>query len=118
MPIHMSSTYAQVDAAVPVFEFDYSRCGNPTRMALEKQIASLEGGKHALAASSGCAVTMLCTHLCKAGDHILAIDDVYGGTGRFFRKMAVDIYGMEVDFVNMTDLSNVEAAFKDSTQMV
>ena len=61
---------------------------------------------------------MLCTHLLKTGDHILAIDDVYGGTGRYFRKMAVEIYGMEVDFVNMTNLENVENGFKDNTKLV
>jgi len=50
---------------------------------------------------------MIITHLLKSGDHILCVDDVYGGTGRFFRKIAVEIYGMTVDFVDMTDLDNV-----------
>lgn len=84
MPIHLTSTYAQVDAAQPYFKFDYSRCGNPTREALCECMASLEGGKHAIAFSSGCSVTMIICHMLASGDHILSVDDVYGGTGRFF----------------------------------
>lgn len=117
MPIHMTSTYAQYDAAEPYYQFDYSRVGNPTREALQSCVASLEGGKHCLAFSAGCATTMIITHLLKSGDHILCVDDVYGGTGRFFRRVAVEIYGMQVDFVDMTNLKAFKAAFKSNTKV-
>ena len=70
-------------------------------------MASLEGAKHALAFSAGLCSTMIITHLLQSGDHILVIDDVYGGTGRFFREIAAKVYGMKVDFVDFEDLNNV-----------
>jgi cystathionine gamma-lyase len=71
-------------------------------------VASLEGGKHCLSFTSGCTTTMMITHLLRKGDHILCEDDVYGGTGRYFRRIAVEIYGMEVDFVDMSNLQKVK----------
>ena len=117
-PIHLTSTYAQVDAATPYFEFDYSRCGNPTRASLETQIASLEGGKHALAFSSGLSSNLIICHLLKHGDHVIIGDDVYGGTGRFFRECAEKVYGMEVTFLDTSDLSKLEGAIKENTKLV
>lgn len=118
MPIHLTSTFAQYDAADPYFKFDYGRVGNPTREALEQCVGSLEGGKHCLAFSAGCACTMIITHLLKSGDHIVCVDDVYGGTGRFFRRIASEIYGMSVDFVDMTNLDNLKKAIKKNTKLV
>ena len=76
----MSSTYAQKDIAEPYSEFDYTRCGNPTRAALEKCIATLEYGKYCITFSSGCGATVTILHTLKTGDHIIVCDDVYGGT--------------------------------------
>lgn len=118
MPIHMSSTFAQTDCSAPFYNFDYGRGGNPTREALESVIASLENAKYGLVAGSGLAATMLVTHLLKAGDHILAVDDVYGGTGRFFRRIAGPVYGMESSFVDMTDLEFVRNSFQENTKLV
>lgn len=61
---------------------------------------------------------MVITHTLKTGDHIVCVDDVYGGTGRFFRRLAVEVYGMQVDFVDMTDLKNLKNAFKKNTKLV
>lgn len=118
MPIHLTSTYAQYDAADPYFKFDYSRCGNPTWEALETAVASLEGGKYCLATSAGCAATMIIAHLLKSGDHIVLVDDVYGGTGRFFWRIASEIYGMTCDFVDMTNMDNLRKAIKKNTKLV
>jgi cystathionine gamma-lyase len=118
MPIHMSSTFAQTDCAQPFFNYDYGRGGNPTREALESCIASLENAKYGLVAGSGLGCTFLITHLLKTGDHILSVDDVYGGTGRYWRQVAVPTYGMEVDFIDMTDLDFVRESIKENTKIV
>uniref|UniRef100_A0A7S3N5J4 cystathionine gamma-lyase n=1 Tax=Euplotes harpa TaxID=151035 RepID=A0A7S3N5J4_9SPIT len=118
MPIHMSSTYAQIDCAVPFHNYDYGRGGNPTREALESCLASIENGKHALVAGSGLATCMLVIHLLKSGDHVLLVDDVYGGTGRYFRRIAVPTYGMEASFIDMTDLDFVRESIKENTKMI
>jgi cystathionine beta-lyase/cystathionine gamma-synthase len=77
--IHMSTTYAQPAPGEPVV-FDYARCGNPTRLCFERNLASMENAKYAFATSSGMAAHVTMMHLLKRGDHILCIDDVYGGT--------------------------------------
>lgn len=118
IPIHMSSTYAQTDCATPFYNYDYGRGGNPTREALESVIASLENGKHGLVAGSGLGATMLITHLLKTGDHILLVDDVYGGTGRYFRRIAEPVYGMHSDFIDMADLELVKESFKENTKLL
>ena len=92
--------------------------GNPTWEALEKCVGSLEGGNHCIAFSAGCSCTMIITHLLKSGDHIVCVDDVYGGTGRFFRRIAAEVYGMTVDFVDMTNLDNLKKAIKKNTKLV
>ena len=118
VPIHMSSTFAQTDAAEPFYTYDYGRGGNPTREALESVIASLEGGKYGLVAGSGLGMTMLITHTLKSGDHILSVDDIYGGSGRFFRKIAEPVYNMTTDFIDMTDLDLVRSSIKENTKMI
>ena len=80
-------------------------------------MASLERAEKCIATSSGCSATVLVTHLLKTGDHIICVDDVYGGTGRYFRKMAVPIYGMEVDFVDMTSMDSLRAGIKENTKL-
>lgn len=77
VPIHLSSTFAQNDLNDPFYFFDYGRCGNPTRDALEKVVASLENAKYALVGSSCTSMAALIVHLMKTGDHMLAVDHVY-----------------------------------------
>jgi cystathionine gamma-lyase len=83
-PISMATTFKQLEPGKPVL-YEYSRCGNPTRQCLEECLASLEGGKYALTFSSGLGATTTLMFMLKSGDHIVSIDDVYGGTGRLFR---------------------------------
>jgi cystathionine gamma-lyase len=83
-PISMATTFKQLEPGKPVL-YEYSRCGNPTRQCLEECLASLEKAKYALTFSSGLGATTTLMFTLKSGDHILSIDDVYGGTGRLFR---------------------------------
>jgi len=80
VPIDLSTTYAQPAPGVMSACFDYSRCGNPTVLALQRNLASLESTKYALAFNSGLSATITLFTLLKQGDHLLVIDDVYGGT--------------------------------------
>jgi cystathionine gamma-lyase len=83
--IDLSTTYVQPVPGVPSSCFDYTRCGNPTVLALQRNLASLEKAKFAFALSSGMAATLSVLSLLKQGDHLLCIDDVYGGTQRYLR---------------------------------
>ncbi len=83
-PISMATTFKQLEPGKPVL-YEYSRCGNPTRQCLEECLASLEKAKYALTFSSGLGATTTLMFMLKSGDHIVSIDDVYGGTGRLFR---------------------------------
>jgi len=116
-PIYQTSTFVQKSPGVIVEEYDYSRAANPTRKAFEDNIASLEGGKHGLAFSSGVAATGVVLHLLSAGDHVLLCDDVYGGTNRLFHRVFAQM-GIEITLVDMTDLGAFKGAFKDNTKLV
>lgn len=116
-PIYQTSTFVQKSPGVIVEEYDYSRAANPTRTALEANIASLEGGKHGLAFSSGVAATGVVIHLLSAGDHVVLCDDVYGGTNRIFHRVFAQM-GIEITLVDMTDLEATRAAFKPNTKLV
>ncbi|OXB66604.1 hypothetical protein ASZ78_013863 [Callipepla squamata] len=89
-PVSLSTTFKQ-QAPGQHAGYDYSRCGNPTRTCLEKAVAVLDGAKYSLAYASGLAATVNVTHLLKAGDTIICMDDVYGGTNRYFRKIAMEM---------------------------
>jgi len=115
-PIALSSTYKQYSPSVHA-GYEYSRSGNPTRDVLEECLAPLEKAQYALTFSSGLGATTTLSYLLKHGDHILSVDDVYGGTNRFFRQCAVRM-GIEIDFVDMRDLDLTEKALKENTQMV
>jgi cystathionine beta-lyase/cystathionine gamma-synthase len=115
-PVYQSSTYVQEKVGVTK-GYEYSRTGNPTRAALEACLAQLESGKHGLAFSSGMAATDSLIRLFEPGDHILAGNDVYGGTFRLFDKIW-ESYGFEFDYVNMCDLDEVAAAIKDNTRLL
>lgn len=118
VPIHMSSTFAQKDIAQPYGKFDYGRGGNPTREAVEKVIAGLEFAKYCIAFSSGCGATATILHTLKSGDHLIVCDDVYGGTQRYMRLFARDKFGIQLDFVDKTNLENIEKAMTPETKMI
>ena len=106
VPIHLSTTFARKKVDQPTAGYEYSRSGNPTRAALEKNLAELENGKFAFAFASGLAAMTNILLSLKKGDHVLSIDDVYGGSRRLFTKVFADL-GLEfsfADFVNAQDL--------------
>jgi len=115
-PIYQTSTYAQASPGVHR-GYEYSRTDNPTRTAYQECMASLEGGKHALAFASGLAATSTIMQTLKPGDHVVCCDDVYGGTFRIFDKV-FRLQGIDFTFVDLSDLKKAEAAFKPTTQLV
>ena len=115
-PVYLTSTYVQDGPGVHK-GYEYSRTRNPTRDALEACLAALEGGRHGLAFASGLAATDAVLHLLSAGDHVLASDDVYGGTFRIFDKV-FRRHGLTFDAVDMTDPGNVARALRPETRLV
>jgi cystathionine gamma-lyase len=115
-PVYLSSTYVQASPGVHK-GFEYSRTRNPTRDALQGCLAALEGGRHGLAFASGLAATDAILHLLQAGDHVLASDDVYGGTFRIFDKV-FRRHGLEFSYVDMSDPRNVERGLRPNTRLV
>ena len=98
-------------------KFEYSRTANPTRLALERNLAALEEGKHALAFASGLAAETTLMTVLKAGDHVVCMDDVYGGTYRLFTQVFAN-YGLRFSFVDARDLTAVRKAITKSTKML
>jgi len=115
-PIYLSSTYAQQGPGRHK-GYEYSRSGNPTRDALEGCYAALEGARHGFAFASGLAASDAVLHTLQAGDHVLASDDVYGGTFRILDQV-YGRHGVGFDQVDMTDLAAVERAFRPTTRLV
>lgn len=115
VPIYQTSTYTQERVGTNK-GYDYSRTVNPTRIALEKQLASLEGGAFGSAFSSGMAATAAVLNLLSAGDHAVVTDDLYGGTYRLFSQVLTR-YGLEFTYVDMSDVEAVRAAVKPSTKL-
>jgi len=116
VPIYQTSTYAQ-ESLGKHKGFEYARTQNPTRSALEKNIAALEGAKFGFAFASGMSATDAVLKLVKTGDHVIVGDNTYGGTFRLFSKVLSN-YGIEFNFVDTSDVTNVEKAFKPNTKMV
>ncbi|XP_042219125.1 cystathionine gamma-lyase-like [Homarus americanus] len=115
-PISTATTFKQ-NGPADFKMFEYSRSGNPTRNCLEKCLASTENAEFGLAFASGLAATTTLTHTLSAGDHIVSMDDLYGGTNRYFRHVATR-FGLEIDFVDACYPKKVEAAMKTNTKMV
>ncbi|WP_232702299.1 cystathionine gamma-synthase [Halobacterium wangiae] len=115
-PIFANSTYVQ-DGPGDHRGYEYSRTGNPTRTDLEENLASLEGGEYGRCFSSGMGAINTVLNLLEAGDHVVAGDDVYGGTHRIFTQVYEE-YDVSFDFVDTTDLDAVRAAMGDSTELV
>lgn len=107
-PLYQTATFGQ-PGATEMGEYDYTRSGNPTRTALERQMAALEGADRSLAFTSGMAALAAVTRLCSAGDHILAGDDLYGGTSRLLSRV-VPAAGVSVTNVDTSDVAAVAAA--------
>jgi len=115
-PVFLTSTYVQEELGKHK-GYEYSRVSNPTRSALEANIAALEGGKYGFAFSSGMAAITALFHLLKSGDHVILSQNVYGGTYRVATQL-LDRYGLEFEFVDTTDVRVIERAVRPSTKMV
>ncbi|HLF82741.1 MAG TPA: cystathionine gamma-synthase [Blastocatellia bacterium] len=116
VPIYQTSTYAQ-EGLGKHKGFEYARTQNPTRMALEQNLAALEGGRACFAFASGMAATNAAMTLLKAGDHVIVSDNTYGGTFRLFDKVLRN-FGLEFSYVDAREPSNVEDAARAETRMV
>jgi cystathionine gamma-lyase len=115
-PIYANSTYVQ-DGPGDHRGYEYSRTGNPTRTDLESNLASLEGGEYGRAFSSGMGAINTVLNLLSSGDHVMASEDVYGGTHRIFTQVYAD-YDMDFSFVDMTDSSEVADAVRENTELL
>ncbi len=128
MPIHLSSTYAiqGIDTDMDLesldperSEFVYARLNNPTRHALEQRLAALEDADHGLVFTSGsAAIATAVMATVEPGDHLVAFDDLYGGTNQMFRRLFEAHLGVDVTFVDATDTETVAAAVTDETALV
>lgn len=109
-PISMATTFKQ-DCPGETHGYDYSRSGNPTRECFEQCVAAVDGAKHGMAFSSGLGATTTLMLMMKSGDHIVVMDDVYGGTNRLMSKIMVN-HGLEFSFVDCRDLEKLEKSIK------
>jgi cystathionine gamma-lyase len=116
-PVYLTSTYVQASPGVFKDGYDYSRSKNPTRTALEDNLASLEGGRHGLCFSSGLGAMDCVLHQLRAGDHVVLSDDVYGGSFRLIDKVFRHA-GLECTRVDMTNLQQVQGAMRPRTRLV
>ncbi len=114
-PVYLSSTFEQDGPARPRAGYEYSRTSNPTRTALQDNLAALENGRWGLAFASGLAATNALCHRLRPGDHVVATNDLYGGTFRLFKR-CFEHYGIEFSFVKASDTAEVERAFRPSTR--
>jgi len=117
VPIYATSTYAQASPGVHK-GFEYSRSQNPTRMALERCIADLESGTHGFAFASGLAAIATILELLDSGSHIIATDDLYGGSFRLFDQVRKRSAALHFSFVDMSDLAAIEASIRPNTRMI
>lgn len=118
-PIHLSSTFARQFVDLPTQGYEYSRSANPTRDALEKRLAGLENARYGLAFSSGLAAeASLFLSLLRAGDHVIAFDDLYGGTKRLFNKIFSERYSLTFTYVDARNLKDIEKAITPQTRLL
>ena len=116
-PVFLTSTYVQSSPGQPIGDYEYSRAANPTRTALEESLASIENGARGLAFSSGLAATDCLLRMFKAGDEIIAMDDLYGGTYRLFTRLYKDS-GIKFHFVDMNDMEKFQSLINENTKLV
>lgn len=117
VPIYQTSTYAQDALGQTRNGYEYARTQNPTRSALERNLAALEGARFGFAFASGMAAIDATLRLVKGGEHVIVSDNTYGGTSRLFNRILAN-YGVEFEYVDTSEPLNVEAAFKPNTKMV
>jgi len=118
VPIHLSTTFARKKVTEPTAGYEYTRSSNPTRKALESKLAALENAQYGLAFSSGLAAeSTILLSLLNPGDHIVAFDDLYGGTKRLFNHVFSN-FGFEISYVDATIPSLVEEAIQPNTKLV
>ncbi|MDO8517141.1 MAG: PLP-dependent aspartate aminotransferase family protein [Nanoarchaeota archaeon] len=119
IPIHLSSTFARKEINKPTGGYEYSRSGNPTRDALEKKLAILEDAKFGLAFASGLAAeSVIALTLLKSGDHVIAFDDLYGGTKRLFNHIFNKNFKIDFSYVDARNTENIKHAIKDNTKLI
>ena len=116
-PIYATSTYAQASPGDHQ-GFEYSRSQNPTRMAFERCIADLESGSHGFAFASGMAAISTALELLDAGSHVVAMDDLYGGTGRLFDRVRARSAGLQFTYADLSDTTALIAAIRPDTRMI
>jgi len=116
-PVYQTSTFIQTSPGKPLADYEYSRASNPTRTALENALASIENGTRGLAFSSGLAATDCILRSFKAGDEIIAMDDLYGGTYRMFSRIYKDS-GIKFHFVDMTDIAKLKSLINENTKLI
>jgi len=116
-PIYTSSTYAQKSPGEHQ-GYEYSRTQNPTRMAYERCVADLESGERGYAFASGMAAISTVLEILKPGDHVIAVDDLYGGSFRLFDKVRKRSAGLEFSYVDMSDIKALEDAVQPNTKMI
>ena len=118
-PIHLSSTFARRKIEAPTNGYEYSRSANPTRDALEKRLAALEGSRFALAFSSGLAAeTVIGLTLLKSGDHVIAFDDLYGGTRRLFSKIFRQNFNVDFSYVDARSIESLKKEIMPNTRLI
>ena len=115
-PIFQTSTYVQQGPGEHS-GYEYSRSGNPTRTVLESSLAALEGVRHAITFASGLAAEQALIQTLDPGEHVIVSEDVYGGTGRLFRRLFAK-YGIDFDFLDLRDLQRLEASLKPRTKLI
>ncbi|WP_125718001.1 cystathionine gamma-synthase [Flavobacterium ustbae] len=116
-PVYQTSTFVQTSPGKPLADYEYSRASNPTRTALEEALASIENGTRGLAFSSGLAATDCVLRSFKAGDEIIAMDDLYGGTYRMFSRVYKDS-GILFHFVDMTNVEKLKSLINENTKLI
>jgi cystathionine gamma-lyase len=116
-PIYATSTYVQASPGVHK-GYEYSRTQNPTRMAYERCVADLEGGRAGYAFASGLAAAATVLDLLDSGSHVIAMDDLYGGTYRLFERVRRRSAGLDFSFIDLNDAAALKAALKPNTRMI
>ena len=116
-PVYLTSTYVQDSPARPKDGYDYARTKNPTRVAVEGNLAALEGGKWGLCFSSGMGAINTVLNLLRSGYHVVAGNDLYGGTYRIFTTLYAN-YGIQFSFVDTTGISAIQAAIRRQTRLL
>ncbi|MFH1549988.1 MAG: PLP-dependent aspartate aminotransferase family protein [Planctomycetota bacterium] len=119
IPIHLSSTFARKEVDKATGGYEYSRTSNPTRDALERRLAVLENAKFGLAFASGLAAeTTIALTVLRPGDHVIAFDDLYGGTKRLFNSVFNNNFNVDFSYVDMRNADNVGKAIKNNTKLI